>query len=570
MTRPAEAGLIVVGSGIAGLYAALLAADAGLPVTLLTSGELEASNSFAAQGGICAVLGEDQRAAGDSVDAHVADTLAAGAGLCDEDAVRLLCSAAAQDIATLERFGVRFDRGADGAYSLGLEAAHSHPRILHVGGDATGAGMVRALVSAVVQEVMAGKATLVENARVTGLPTTTPGAAVRGVRYERAGVSYELAASDVLLATGGAGRLFARTTNPVGALAEGVGLALEAGAVIRDAEFLQFHPTALRLPGQAQDGWLVSEAVRGEGAVLLDADGVRFMPEYHPLAELAPRDVVSRAVADHLNRLGAPGGAVYLDARPIVERHGAGFLSRRFPSISAALALAGIDWERQRVPVAPAAHYWMGGVATDLDGRTSVPGLWAAGEVACTGVHGANRLASNSLLEGLVFGRRVIEALVRGGAGAAHGAFADVVTADPTIAELAVAGLSSLPAVVGSNVRQRAQRATLEALQELMTTHAGMSRTAEGLAHAAATLDAWLAAEDVDDAGLRLSLLAARALVAGAQARAVGVGAHFRSDAPAGATPDLRHQGWLLSRCGHAMPASPEPLETAGRKVPTS
>ncbi|PSS44714.1 L-aspartate oxidase [Arthrobacter woluwensis] len=546
--RAPSAGLAVVGAGIAGLYATLLAAEAGIPVVLLTRSELEASNSFAAQGGICAVLDEARRAPGDSVEAHVRDTLSAGAGLCDPEAVRILCSGAQEDVRNLERFGVRFDAGASGDPALGLEAAHSHPRILHVGGDATGAGIVRALVSAVIAQVLAGRVSLVENAWVTALLTDARDAGrVRGVVFERDGMRHELTAEGVLLATGGAGRLFARTTNPSGALGEGVGLALEAGAVVTDAEFLQFHPTALRLPGQAQDGWLVSEAVRGEGAVLLDDEGRRFMPDLHPLAELAPRDVVSRAVAAHLAGRGTPDGAVFLDARPIVEREGRGFLARRFPSISAALALAGIDWEREPVPVAPAAHYWMGGVATDVWGRTSLPGLWAAGEVACTGVHGANRLASNSLLEGLVFARRAIEALVEERAG--DGGAAVI----PWSARSLPAGAVELPvttvgedtagevAVPASTV-PRLEAPGLEALQQLMTAEAGMSRTAEGLSRAASVLDDWLARTDTQ--AFRHSLLAARVLVAGALSRAVSVGAHFRADAPDGRPVDPRHLSW--------------------------
>ncbi|MDQ0709240.1 L-aspartate oxidase [Arthrobacter woluwensis] len=556
--RAPSAGLAVVGAGIAGLYATLLAAEAGIPVVLLTRSELEASNSFAAQGGICAVLDEARRAPGDSVEAHVRDTLAAGAGLCDPEAVRILCSGAQLDVRNLERFGVRFDAGASGDPALGLEAAHSHPRILHVGGDATGAGIVRALVSAVIAQVLAGRVSLVENAWVTALlPDARDGGSVRGVVFERDGVRHELPAAGVLLATGGAGRLFARTTNPSGALGEGVGLALEAGAVVTDAEFLQFHPTALRLPGQAQDGWLVSEAVRGEGAVLLDDEGRRFMPDYHPLAELAPRDVVSRAVAAHLADRGTPEGAVFLDARPLVEREGRGFLARRFPSISAALALAGIDWEREPVPVAPAAHYWMGGVATDLWGRTSVPGLWAAGEVACTGVHGANRLASNSLLEGLVFARRVIEALSAERAGSGESAGTRWPAGNPAagVAELPVmipgeATEGGAPVSGAATSRPEAlsredpslESPGLEALQHLMTAEAGMSRTAEGLSHAASVLDGWLARSNTP--AFRHSLLAARVLVAGALSREVSVGAHHRADAPLGRPVDQRHLSW--------------------------
>ncbi|MFJ3956988.1 L-aspartate oxidase [Arthrobacter sp. NPDC090010] len=558
MTRPAGAvddgvQLAVVGSGIAGLYATLLAAESGLNVALLTRGELEDSNSAAAQGGICAVLPERQRAPGDSVAAHIQDTLAAGAGLGDPEAVRILCSSAAEDITSLERFGVRFDRDPSGGYALGLEAAHSHARILHVGGDATGAGLVKALIAAVLDLALEGRVVLLENATVTALMRNSGDEdRVQGVVFERSGRRQSLPAVHVLLTTGGAGRLYARTTNPAGALGEGIGLALEAGAVVTDAEFLQFHPTALRLPGQEQDGWLISEAVRGEGAVLLDADGTRFMPAYHPLAELAPRDVVSRAVARHLNELGTPEGAVFLDARPLAERHGPGFLARRFPSISAALALAGIDWEHETVPVSPAAHYWMGGVATDLWGRSSVPGLWAAGEVACTGVHGANRLASNSLLEGLVFARRAVEAIAE-----------ERTEACDARGELTVGSLPVPSAWIGDAADVPAP--DLAVLQSLMTADAGMSRTGEALSRLAVILDSWLAERTLEPS-FRHSVLAARALVAGALARSASVGAHFRSDAPPEAEPEVQHYGWRTRGAAVVPPVPGQPGQNS-RKV---
>ncbi|MDQ1594445.1 MAG: L-aspartate oxidase, partial [Arthrobacter pascens] len=406
--------LIVVGSGIAGLYAALLAADAGADVVLLTKAALADSNTYYAQGGISAVL--DEPAPGDTVAAHIADTLKAGAGHCNPDAVRVLCTEARRDIAGLERFGVRFDMDDDGDPSLGLEAAHSAPRILHAGGDATGAGIANALICAVLAAQASGKIQLLGHARTTALVQS--GRRVTGVEYLHDGQLKSMQADAVLLATGGAGQLFAQTTNPSVATADGLALAWRAGAAVADLEFFQFHPTCLVRPdggpaaGDGQDPLLISEAVRGEGAILVDAQGRRFLHGYHPDAELAPRDVVSRSIALHLAALGDPNGHVYLDARVIEDARGAGFLARRFPTITRRTLEAGIDWTTELVPVAPAAHYWMGGVATDLHGRTTVPGLFAAGEVACTGVQGANRLASNSLLEGLVFGRRAIEAFM--------------------------------------------------------------------------------------------------------------------------------------------------------------
>ena len=423
---------MVVGSGIAGLYAALLASDAVLDggpaceVVLLSKGTLEQSNTFYAQGGVSAVLTPGQAAPGDSVAAHIADTLAAGAGLNDPEAVRVLCTEAVRDIAGLGRYGVHFDAGPGGGPALGLEAAHSAARILHAGGDATGACIARALVAAVLDRAVLdrtaqGRLRVETGAFVTDLLTGHPGqdpagaARVTGVAYLANGQPRQLDADAVLLATGGAGRLFARTSNPSVATADGLALAWRAGAAVRDLEFFQFHPTTLaadEIPG-GPPALLISEAVRGEGAVLLDAAGYRFMPDYHPDAELAPRDVVSRSIALHLAATGAPADSpVFLDARGIEAARGPGFLARRFPTITAATRAAGYDWTTQTLPVSPAAHYWMGGVSTDLWGRTSVPGLYAAGEVACTGAQGANRLASNSLLEGLVFGRRAVEAFL--------------------------------------------------------------------------------------------------------------------------------------------------------------
>ncbi|MGF4042657.1 L-aspartate oxidase [Paenarthrobacter nitroguajacolicus] len=411
---PAPKRLIVVGSGIAGLYSALLAAEAGAEVVLLTKGALADSNTYYAQGGISAVL--DEPAPGDTVAAHIADTLKAGAGHCNEEAVRVLCTEARLDIAGLGRFGVQFDLDDDGDPALGLEAAHSAARILHAGGDATGAGVAAALIRTVLDFQAAGRIQVIGHAQVTSLSLGGPqGGRVVGANFLHDGRHLGVHGDSVLLATGGAGQLFAQTTNPAVATADGLALAWRVGAAVADLEFFQFHPTCMVLPAAAReaegnnDPLLISEAVRGEGAILVDATGLRFMPDYHPDAELAPRDVVSRSIALHLAKLGDPNGHVFLDATVIEKQRGQGFLAKRFPTLSKRTRQAGVDWTRQLVPVAPAAHYWMGGVVTDLYGRTSVPGLLAAGEVACTGVQGANRLASNSLLEGLVFGRRAVE-----------------------------------------------------------------------------------------------------------------------------------------------------------------
>ncbi len=583
--------IAVVGSGIAGLYGALLAAEGGAAVTLLTKGALEQSNTRFAQGGICAVLGSDDAAPGDSVEAHIADTLRAGAGHCDPDAVRILCTEAKDDIARLEQFGVAFDTDASsGGRALGLEAAHSAARILHAGGDATGAVIAQALIGAVLAraagvgipsdglpdrgpaggvltaagrvDAAAGRIAVLEQAFMTEL--TTAGGRVRGVRYVRDGAVHQLDADAVLLSTGGAGRMFEHTTNPSVATGDGVAAAWRAGAVVADTEFFQFHPTALAVPGD----FMISEAVRGAGAVLRDAAGYRFMPDYHPDAELAPRDVVSRSIALHLSATGAgPEDTVFLDATGVEAERGLGYLAARFPTIDAAVRRLGFDWTCDRLPVIPAAHYWMGGVATDLHGRTSLPGLYAAGEVACTGVHGANRLASNSLLEGLVFARRAVAAF-------AASSGVDDLRAAGSVDAAPAAGFAADPIVLGSiEVGDRPhiaatspeKLAAVHVLQPLQSTHAGsetrqafdvaelrrlmggsasLIRDGAGLDVAAKQLESWAAAPAAHDtvghategrAALerRNLLTAARLLVHAAGHRSASLGAHFRSDTSA-------------------------------------
>ena len=571
--------LVVVGSGIAGLYAALLASEApGAEVVLLTKGTLEESNTFYAQGGISAVLAPGEASPGDSVAAHIADTLAAGAGLNDPDAVRILCTEAVGDIAGLRRFGVHFDAGAHGGPALGLEAAHSAARILHAGGDATGACIARGLVAAVLDRAVQGRLRAETGAFVTALlsdggdPDGSSSGSVTGVPYLAGGQRRELDADAVLLATGGAGRLFARTSNPSVATADGLALAWRAGAAVRDLEFFQFHPTTLaaaEVPG-GPPALLISEAVRGEGAVLLDAAGHRFMPDYHPDAELAPRDVVSRSIALHLAATGRPADSpVYLDARGIEAGRGAGFLARRFPTITARTRAAGYDWTVEALPVSPAAHYWMGGVATDLRGRTSVPGLYAAGEVACTGAQGANRLASNSLLEGLVFGRRAVEDFLGG-----ETVWVSVPASSDAVPPRAVSAASGLPLTHASGTpsndggqsslgaaRENHQAGppdgvtrtvpgsgafSRDALGRLMTRAAGVVRCGVELDAAAEQLGAWAAvvrpgavADSLDPRAHedRNLLLAAGLLVEAARNRTASVGAHYRADTDPASAP---------------------------------
>ncbi|MHA7207518.1 L-aspartate oxidase [Arthrobacter sp. MDT1-65] len=566
---------VVVGAGVAGLQTALVLRrlDPCREVVLLCKAALAESNTRYAQGGIAAVVprrsGErpQERTGGDragepagdparhpagepgekpvqdSVEAHIADTLAAGAGLADPHAVTVLCRGAADGVRALEQAGVVFDTvdaadAADAAdtdtdtdtgtgtgaedsadtrarasMARGREAAHSAARILHIGGDATGAGLVDALVAAVRAD---GGIRVLENTLVTrilldGAPGGVRGSAPRaiGVEVLGEGRARRVGADAVVLATGGAGQLFEHTTNPVISTGDGVALAWRAGAVVADLEFFQFHPTSLDAPGNP----LISEAVRGEGARLVDDAGRAFMTDHHPDGDLAPRDVVARALASQLASRSAPDASarttgraprVRLDATAL----GAAFLARRFPSLTALTARHGLDWSADPVPVVPAAHYWMGGVRTDTEGRTSVPGLFAVGEVACTGVHGANRLASNSLLEGVVFGARCARAIADGGGG--------VPRFDAEALDL-------------EDEETPTQSFTRRDLQVLMSDHAGILRTQGGLDLARKHLASYHPGTDPETANL---LLCARLLVHAAATRTGSCGAHFREDQP--------------------------------------
>jgi L-aspartate oxidase len=498
------ADVVVIGSGIAGLTAALQlhASPSVGSVMVVTKDILSAGSTQWAQGGIAAALGP-----GDTPDQHLRDTLVAGAGVCDEEAVRVLVTEGPDAVRDLIELGAVFDHSDAGELSLTREGGHRRDRIAHAGGDATGAEIQRALVAAVRA---APDIDVTEHALVLDLIPGQHGG-IAGVSLhvmgegQRDGVGAVLCRA-VVLASGGLGQVFSATTNPSVSTGDGMALALRAGAVLRDLEFVQFHPTVMWLGADSKGQQpLISEAVRGEGAFLVDDAGVPFMQGVHELADLAPRDVVAKAIMRRMRETGAEH--VWLDARAF----GAEKWERRFPTILATCRSHGVDPVTDLIPVAPACHYASGGVATDLHGRSSVPGLFACGEVACSGVHGANRLASNSLLEGLVFSRRIAEQLA-----------ADLPARQAPATDARPAGL------VDGDVRP--------ALQHAMTEHAGVLRSRDGLAAGARAL-ADLATHTTDDADVSAweatnLLTVSAALVAAAAAREETRGSHWREDFP--------------------------------------
>lgn len=513
--------VLVVGSGIAGLTAALAAAERA-QVLVVTKADLAAGATARAQGGIAGAVDP-----GDSPAAHARDTLAAGAGLGDPEAVQVLCEGGPAAIGSLLGRGVEFDRTDSGALALGLEGAHDRPRILHAGGDATGAAIEAALVADGRRAASAGDGRLTLSERTALVDLLVEGGVVVGAELMAAdGTRRRVRAGATVLATGGAGQLYAHTTNPEVSTGDGIAAAWRAGAALEDLEFYQFHPTALAVPGPLSS-FLVSEAVRGEGALLRDEHGHRFLPAIDARAELAPRDVVARAIAQVM--AAQEGRPVLLDATGI----GADRLHARFPTIDAAVRRAGIDWSREPVPVTPAAHYWMGGIRTDLDGRTTLPGLFAAGECARSGVHGANRLASNSLLEGAVLGERT---------GAAAAAGAVEVPAEMPAPATAIPSAATTVAPPTATGRDW----TRTALQELMWELVGPLRSGGGLAEAAARLAEWrtpdpdrlTTPEELEDRSL---LDLARLLTAHALARPASVGAHHRLDDRGAGRPAAAH-----------------------------
>jgi len=565
--RDAAARVLVVGSGAAGLTAALGAAARGARVTVLTKTTLGHTATDRAQGGIAAMT-RDLHGGQllDTPQLHARDTEAAGAGLCDAEVVRGVVADSPGAVTLLTEHGVSFDRvaGPDSPWVQGLEGAHSVPRILHAGGDATGRVIQEALTARARETSAWGDMTVQEYTLVTGIlrrSGTVSGVTARSVDSTgRLGPEHVLAADHVVLATGGAGHLYPFTTNPEVATGDGIALALRAGAAVRDLEFLQFHPTALAAPGS----FLISEAVRGEGAVLRNHRGERFMLRIDPRAELAPRDVVARAIA--AERASAPGAHVVLDCTAVPVPNGltrAAHLARRFPTIDRALRDRGIDWSREPVPVSPAAHYLMGGITTDDAGRTTVPGLWAAGECAATGLHGANRLASNSLLEAVVFGARVGRIVAGAPAEPASWPASDRHDAQATPPDPHTPRGSTAPF-------------TRAALQAVMWQGAGVVRTEAGLTETQRALDEWLAAspegpgadpETLAEHEDRTLLIVARELVRAARRRTASRGAHHRADDPAltgsrRPAPSTAHHG-ARGTDGTVHPGIPSGADTA-------
>ncbi len=491
--------IVIVGGGLAGLFCALKLSPQ--PVTVISTAALgEGASTAWAQGGVAAAVGE-----GDSAEAHAADTVAAGAGLVDETVALGLAREAGARVHDLLHYGVPFDRDLEGKLAVSQEAAHSARRIVHVRGDMAGKAIMAALIAAVratpsirVVEGFAAEALLTEGDTVTGLQIRRAG--------DTSASALTIVARAVVLATGGIGHLYAVTTNPAEASGLGLAIAARAGAVIADPEFVQFHPTAIMVGRDPAP--LATEALRGEGAILINEQGDRFMMPRHPLAELAPRDIVARGVYAEI----AAGRGAFLDATTSLGRH----FAQEFPTVYASCIAAGIDPAMQPIPIAPAAHYHMGGVAVDAHGRTSLKGLWAGGEVSCTGAHGANRLASNSLLEAVVFAARIAE----------------------DIAGRNFEGPAPLPPTVAAPRNEAMPPLAETRLRAMMASHVGVIRDGERLADAVRTF----ARLERDAGNIALRNMATSALLVAASAfdRRESRGGHFRSDYPAERTEFAR------------------------------
>jgi L-aspartate oxidase len=504
--------VLVIGGGIAGLRTTM-AIDPRLSALVVTKDQLQESNSAYAQGGIAGVLGVDDR-----FENHVEDTIIAGAGLCDRKVVEMVVREAPGHIRQLIEWGTSFDK-EEGELLLGREGGHSHNRIVHALGDATGQEIMRAMIAR-ARDVL--RAQIWQNTFTIDLLTSDDACRGALVWNERHGKTF-VWAKQTILATGGAGQIFRETTNPLVATGDGHAAAYRAGAELADMEFMQFHPTVLYIAGSSRS--LITEAVRGEGGVLVDVQGHRFMPDYDSRAELAPRDVVSQAIADRMEK--TKHSCVYLD----LSHLDAETVRRRFPGIAQRCREFGLDIATDRIPVRPGAHYMIGGVKVDLDGRTSLKGLLAAGEVTSSGLHGANRLASNSLLEGLVFGARAGEA-----------ASAAALETPDTYEVVPLENPPVPPASEHLDLQD-----VRNSLKSLVWRAAGVRRTAEGLKEAAGTIDRWqryaLAQQFSHPEGWELQnmLTVARVLIGAALRREESRGVHLRSD-----FPEQDNQRWLV------------------------
>ena len=529
--------VLILGGGLAGLRAAL-AVDPRLSVTVVTKNDLLSSSSQWAQGGIAGVVDPEDR-----FDNHVADTLSAGGGLCHGDVVDSVVREAPGRIAELIAWGTKFDE-RDGALELGREGGHSHHRIVHALGDATGREVMRAVIE---------RARLLDNLEVWPdtftIDLVTDAGGCRGALvWNKAHGKTLVWARRTILATGGAGQLYRESTNPEGASGDGLALAWRAGATLRDMEFMQFHPTVLYIAGGARS--LITEAVRGAGAWLVDKDGKRFMPDFDPRAELAPRDVVSRAITMVMHR--THHANVYLDLSHLDPD----MVRRRFPGMAQICAKFGLDLARDRIPVRPGAHYMIGGVEVDADGRTDVPGLFAAGEVTSSGLHGANRLASNSLLEGLVYGAR-----------AGQAASADVLAS----ADADMLRVPDLANPRSSDVNGSLDLADIRnSLRSLMWRQVGVERAGESLAEALDTVEGWcryvLPLQFADPEGWQLQnmLEVARLMIRAALVRQETRGVHVRGDFPGADDAWQAHIGWRRGRSDALI----EPLVAAAAPGP--
>lgn len=493
--------ILIIGSGVAGVYTALEIPDM-YRVAILSKEEIDISNSALAQGGIAVSLGKE-----DSPKFHFKDTIFAGAGLCNEESVWVLVNAAAANIDNLCKYGVNFDRKSSNELSLTREGAHSMNRIIHAG-DTTGKEVCDTLTS-----IVKTRNNVKIEERVFAVDLITENGECKGIlAYDEIKCQYRIyIAPAVVCATGGYGQLYTNTTNPEVATGDGVSLAYRAGAELMDLEFIQFHPTVLFHP--ENKSFLISEAVRGEGALLKNSDGYRFMPDYHPLQELAPRDVVSRAIFEEMKKTASDH--VYLD----ISFKDKQYLENRFPNIYKTCLEYGIDISKQYIPVAPAEHYCMGGIKTDVYGRTCIPGFYACGEAACNGIHGANRLASNSLLEGLVFGKVISEEI------------------DKYMKDRA---LEKLPVAIKYNQSRTSKSidavSIRKQIQEIMTKYVGITRDSEGLEHAKEQIKHLyneikdMKNDSILDFELQNSILLSLLVIQSALERKESRGAHFRTD----------------------------------------